>query len=252
MQFEQLETAEGLVLRSSPTPEEWRRTRLRLVVAAASCTFVGAGLAAAEYAGGVRPTVLVLIPLAIGVVWSARFARTLQRARPTALVATDHSLRLERLDGSRHEDLDLSIISSIRIGPDGFAVPWRWLKGPRDGLVVLRLRGTDQGFVIPAQIATHPVTRQLLARILAASRARGPVSLLGPSQLVSEIEQLARDTVAADAQHHVPPITIPAGWYPDPARVAAFRWWDGRAWSEHTRDAHPEGAWPNGTHSPGA
>jgi hypothetical protein len=195
----------------------------------------GAGLSGAEYAAGWEQSLLALLPLAIGFFWALRFLRTLQRARPTALVATDHSLRLERLDGSRFEDLDLSIVSSIRIGPDGFAAPWRWLKGPRDGLVVLRLRGSDQGFVIPSQIAAHPIGRPLLARILTASRARGPVSVLGPPSLVSEIENLARSSALLARADVLRPITVPAGWYPDPAHTAPLRWWDGREWTDHTK-----------------
>jgi hypothetical protein len=30
-----------------------------------------------------------------------------------------------------------------------------------------------------------------------------------------------------------PPQQIPAGWYPDPWRQAAFRWWDGAQWTAH-------------------
>ncbi|MGP0005183.1 MAG: DUF4328 domain-containing protein [Acidimicrobiales bacterium] len=29
----------------------------------------------------------------------------------------------------------------------------------------------------------------------------------------------------------------PSGWYPDPWRVASWRWWDGRQWSAHTAAA---------------
>jgi uncharacterized protein YxjI len=31
----------------------------------------------------------------------------------------------------------------------------------------------------------------------------------------------------------------PAGWYPDPAGTPGTRWWDGRAWTEHLRQAAP-------------
>jgi hypothetical protein len=30
------------------------------------------------------------------------------------------------------------------------------------------------------------------------------------------------------------PATAPAGWYPDTSGRAAFRWWDGARWTEHT------------------
>lgn len=29
------------------------------------------------------------------------------------------------------------------------------------------------------------------------------------------------------------------GWYPDPARPDAARWWDGTAWTQHVRSAPP-------------
>lgn len=28
---------------------------------------------------------------------------------------------------------------------------------------------------------------------------------------------------------------VPAGWYDDPASVRLVRWWNGIAWTEHTR-----------------
>ncbi|MHB8245324.1 MAG: DUF2510 domain-containing protein [Acidimicrobiales bacterium] len=239
MKVEQVETADGVILRSSPTDQEWQRTRLRLILAAVACTLVGAALSALEFQAGVKLLALGLLPAAVGLGWAARLVVTLVRARPTAVVATDHSLRLERVDGSRNEDLDLGGVSSIRIGPDGFSPPWRWLKGPRSGLVVVRLRANGQGLVIPPQLAGHPVVRQLLARMLAASRARGPVNLTGPRALVSELEQLALSAEMPGHGQHIPPITIPAGWYPDPSGVAPLRWWDGRAWADYTRETPP-------------
>lgn len=238
MNVEQLETGEGIVLRSSPTKEEFQRSRRRLVAAAALCLLVGAAVSALELQEGVQLILFEVIPFLVGALWAGRFIRTFMQARPTAVVATDHSLRLERLDGSRQEDLDLAGVASIRIGPDGFSPPWRWLKGPKSGLVVVRLRYNNSGLVIPPQIASHPVIRQLLARMLAASRTRGPVSLAGPSATVSELEQLAR---SAPPSHDapIPPITIPAGWYPDPSGQSPLRWWDGRAWSDVTRDTPP-------------
>lgn len=238
MQIEQLQTAEGLVLRASPTPEEWQRTRLRLIGAAAGSFVLGAGISALELQGGVVLLALQLLPLLAGAIWAARFLRTYRHARPTAVVATDHSLRLERLDGSRAENLDLSGLSAIRIGPDGFGLPWRWMKGPRSGLVVLRIRSSGQGLVLPPQLAAHPVARQLLGRMLAASRATGPVELAGPPAAVAELEQLARQ-VPAHATGQLSPITIPAGWYADPSGQAPLRWWDGRGWTEHLRSEPP-------------
>lgn len=235
---EQVETPEGVVLRSTPTREEFQRTRVRLVMAAVSSLVVGAAVSALELQAGVKLVIFELIPFLIGAVWAARFIRTFMRARPTAVVATDHSLRLERLDGSRNEELDLAGISSIRIGPDGFSPPWRWLKGPRSGLVVLRLRANGHGLALPPQLAAHPVVQQLLARMLAASRTRGPVSVVGPSATVSELERLAQ-TAPPSHESHIPPITIPAGWYPDPSGQAPFRWWDGRAWTDFIRETPP-------------
>ncbi len=246
MKLEQLDTAEGLALRSSPTPEEWQRTRLRLVLAALLCILVGGAISVAELQVGLQLLLIELLPAVIGVTWAVRFLRTFVRARPTAVVATDHSLRLERLDGSRGQDLDLAGLGTIRIGPDGFSRPWRWMKGPRDGMVLLRLRANGQGLVIPPQLAGHPILDQLLARMLVSSRAQGPVSFVGPRARVDEIERLAGDvsasgaTPADDPGRHVPPVTVPAGWYPDPSGVAPFRWWDGRAWHDYTREAAPE------------
>jgi hypothetical protein len=237
VQFEQLETPEGIVLRSSPTPEEWRKSRLRLILAASGLVILGAGGTALALATSRQPGLFAVMPLIIGVLCAVPRVHLAQHARPTAVVATDHSLRLERLDGSRFEELDLSLIGSIRIGPNGFPVPWRWMKGSRDGMVLLRKRVSDQSFVIPAPLASHPVTRQLLARILVSSRARGPVSLVGPPDTVREIESLARTSPVGTGQDHVPPITIPAGWHPDPSGAAPLRWWDGRAWTEHTKSA---------------
>jgi len=235
---EQVETADGLVLRSSPTPAEWQRTRVRLVIAATASTVIGLAISAAEFKAGVQLIAFELLPVFVGAGWGFRFMRTFVRARPTAVVATDHSLRLERLDGSRNEDLDLGGVSSIRIGPDGFSFPWRWLKGPRSGLVVLRLRATGRGLAIPPQIAGHPTIHQLLGRMLAASRAGGPVSVIGPTATVDELERLAR---SAPLSNHsdIPPITIPAGWYADPSGLAPLRWWDGRAWADYTRETPP-------------
>ncbi|MHB1986474.1 MAG: DUF2510 domain-containing protein [Acidimicrobiales bacterium] len=239
MNVEQLDTAEGVVLRSSPTPEEFQRTRVRLMIAAALCLLVGAAVSALEFRAGVQLLAIEAIPFVVGAIWAGRFVRTLIRVRPTAVVATDHSLRLERLDGSRNEDLDLAGISSIRIGPDGFSLPWRWLKGPRSGLVVVRIRSNGHGLAIPPQLAGHPVIQQLLARMLAASRARGPVSVAGPLAAVSELERLAKTAPAPANALDIPPITIPAGWYPDPSGQAPLRWWDGRAWVGYTRDSPP-------------
>jgi hypothetical protein len=245
MKVEQLDTAEGIVLRSSPTPEEWQRTRVRLVVAAVLCMIVGGAISFAELQAGLQLLLVEVLPAGIGAVWAGRFIRTFVRARPTAVVATDHSLRLERLDGSRQQDLDLSGVGAIRIGPDGFAMPWRWMKGPRDGMVLLRLRSGGQGLAIPPQLAGHPILDRLLARTLVASRARGEVSLFGPRERIDEIERLARDVTAVgssptdDTGRHIPPVTIPAGWYADPAGLAPLRWWDGRAWHDYTRETPP-------------
>jgi len=32
-------------------------------------------------------------------------------------------------------------------------------------------------------------------------------------------------------------IRVPAGWYPDPLGLPQLRWWDNRAWTEHTTEA---------------
>ncbi|MDQ8703114.1 DUF2510 domain-containing protein [Streptomyces sp. LHD-70] len=37
-------------------------------------------------------------------------------------------------------------------------------------------------------------------------------------------------------------MTTPPGWYPDPAAPSLERWWDGAAWTEHTRAAGTPGA----------
>ena len=242
---EQLETAEGLVIKSSPTPREWQRSRARLAVAAGLGLAVGCAVTAFEVVSGASGLGLPFLPAVAGAVWALRLGRVVLRMRPTAVVATDHSLRLERLDGSQRHELDLAGVSAIRIGPDGFSAPWRWMKAARSGAVLLRLRADSRVPVpaqvaIPAELATHPVIRQLLGRMLAASKARGPVDLSGPASTVRELEQLAATSGAPAGLGHVPPITIPAGWYPDPARAAPLRWWDGRAWADYTRQAPPE------------
>ncbi len=241
---EQLETAEGLVIKSSPTPREWQRSRARLAVAAAVGLAIGCAVTAFELASGTSGLALPFLPAVAGAAWALRLGRAVMRMRPTAVVATDHSLSLERLDGSQRHELDLAGVSAIRIGPDGFSAPWRWMKAARGGAVLLRLRA-DSGLPapaqvsIPAELATHPVIRQLLGRMLAASKARGPVDLSGPASTVRELEQLAATSGVPIGAGHIPPITIPAGWYPDPAGAAPLRWWDGRAWADYTREAPP-------------
>ena len=34
-----------------------------------------------------------------------------------------------------------------------------------------------------------------------------------------------------------PPPLAPQGWYLDPLRVAALRWWDGQGWTDHIADS---------------
>ncbi|MDI3407101.1 DUF2510 domain-containing protein [Streptomyces cavernicola] len=41
-------------------------------------------------------------------------------------------------------------------------------------------------------------------------------------------------------------MTTPPGWYPDPAAPHVERWWDGAAWTEHTRAAGLPGTVPVG------
>lgn len=230
---EQYETADGAVVRLTPTPSEWRRARRRLALAALACLVAGCGITLGELQSGIQLLFFELLPAAVGALWAARIVTMLARARPTSVVATDHSLRLERLDGTLADELDLAGVGSIRIGPDGFSAPWRWLKGPRGGLVVIRMRSGGRGLAIPPPLARHPVVTKLLARVLVASRSRGPVSLAGPAELVQELEELTggMEAFARD----IPPITVPAGWYPDPAGGPGTRWWDGRVWTEHLR-----------------
>ncbi|MGX1703215.1 Ltp family lipoprotein [Microbacterium sp. NPDC055357] len=45
----------------------------------------------------------------------------------------------------------------------------------------------------------------------------------------------------------VPPLTPPAGWYPDPQDPAAQRYWDGAQWTTHTAGTAPFGAATPGT-----
>lgn len=240
MGVEQYETADGVVIRLTPTPSEWRRARRRLALAALVCLLAGCGISLGELQSGIQLLFFELLPAAVGALWAARIVTTLARSRPTAVVATDHSLRLERLDGTLAEELDLSGVGSIRIGPNGFSVPWRWLKGPRTGLIVIRMRAGGRGLAIPPPLARHPVVTKLLAHVLVASRSRGPVSLAGPPEVLRELEELTRGVETADRD--IPPITVPAGWYPDPSGETGRRWWDGRVWTQHTR---PEVAGPS-------
>jgi hypothetical protein len=44
---------------------------------------------------------------------------------------------------------------------------------------------------------------------------------------------------AFQPQHALAPPAPPANWYPDPADSAAWRWWDGSNWTEHTAQPNP-------------
>jgi hypothetical protein len=238
VKLEQLDTPDGVVLRSSPTPKEWQRSRARLVGAAAGFVAAGAGVTVLELRAGPQLLLLELLPLLVGLTWAARLVPAVLAARPTAVVVSSHSLRLERLDGSSQQSIDLAGVSAIRIGPEGFSRPWRWMKGPREGLVMVKLRASGQSLGIPPELAGHPVVRQLLARALVASRANGPVVLAGPRGALEELDRLAADPrllLASAPAVEIPPITIPAGWYADPGGQAALRWWDGREWTGHTK-----------------
>ena len=44
----------------------------------------------------------------------------------------------------------------------------------------------------------------------------------------------------ADAPARVEDEVPEPGWYPDPWSAAPVRWWDGRRWTEHTRERRAE------------
>jgi uncharacterized protein len=52
------------------------------------------------------------------------------------------------------------------------------------------------------------------------------------------------------ASQDPPGENVPPGWYPDPWRAAALRWWDGNAWTGEVQHTSPV-AWGTGQPGPG-
>jgi predicted lipid-binding transport protein (Tim44 family) len=48
----------------------------------------------------------------------------------------------------------------------------------------------------------------------------------------------------------VEPPPVPAGWYPDPSRYGALRWWDGQRWTEITPPQAPAPQTPPPVYQP--
>jgi hypothetical protein len=88
----------------------------------------------------------------------------------------------------------------------------------RANLLWSRVRLTAMGSVIEFQVG-HDLAARIRDLVV-------PLVVAGPGTAAAPV---ALAPVAGDE-----PGLPPAGWYPDPAGAAAWRWWDGRSWTWHT------------------
>ncbi|WP_309139028.1 DUF2510 domain-containing protein [Nocardia cyriacigeorgica] len=129
------------------------------------------------------------------------------------------------------------MIENGTVPPDAVQVATTWQYANKDG-------GPDRRFKYNRML---PVMRYAELQITGPGLTlRWQFSdLLGAEAFTSRLKAmptLAAETTARGETQQAQPAqtaspaapTYPPGWYPDPQRVASWRWWSGKAWTDHT------------------
>jgi hypothetical protein len=133
-------------------------------------------------------------------------------------------------------------------GPDGTALPATFVsdhetitKGsriytaalqfhvPTAGRFTIQLNTSGPGVVLIARPLTH--TFRALAVPFVLTGFGGAVAVVGLVLLI--VGSVRRSRVERPAMATPSTPFTPPGWYPDPQRTGAQRYWDGRMWTDH-------------------